>query len=69
MINTVGAGKGSTPRKVDLTTYYENFDDIFRKGKAGHSTEGHNTEGSEERVLPETQEGELAQHAGTDQGD
>jgi hypothetical protein len=31
MINTVGAGKGSTPRKVDLTTYYENFDDIFRK--------------------------------------
>ena len=64
MINTVGAGKGSTPRKVDLTTYYENFDDIFRKGKAGHSTEG-----AEKRVLPETQEGELAQHAGTDQGD
>lgn len=64
MINTVGAGKGSTPRKVDLTTYYENFDDIFRKGKAGHSTEG-----SEERVLPQTQERELATHAESQQGD
>ena len=64
MINTVGAGKGSTPRKVDLTTYYENFDNIFRKGKAGHSTEG-----SEERVLPQTQERELATHAESQQGD
>ena len=64
MINTVGAGKGSTPRKVDLTTYYENFDTIFRKGKEGHSAEG-----TEERVLPQTQEGELAEHAGTDEGD
>lgn len=64
MINTVGAGKGSVPRKVDLTTYYENFDAIFRKGK-----EGHGAESTEERVLPQTQEGELAQHAGTDEGD
>jgi hypothetical protein len=64
MINTVGAGKGSTPRKVDLTTYYENFDAIFRKGKEGHSAEG-----TEERVLSQTQEGELAQHARTDERD
>ena len=26
-----GAGKGSLPRKVDLNTYYKNYDQIFAK--------------------------------------
>lgn len=63
MINTVGAGKGSTPRKVDLNTYATNYDEIFRKGK------GHNTQGTEERLLQETPQRELAEDTGTEQGD
>lgn len=63
MINTVGAGKGSTPRKVDLKTYGEHFNEIFRKG------EGHDTQSTEERLLQETPQGELAEDAGTEQGD
>ena len=63
MINTVGAGKGSTPRKVELKTYASNYDDIFRKGK------GHDSESTEERLLQETPQGELAEDAGTEQGD
>ena len=27
-----GAGKGSLPRKVDLNTYHNNYDNIFGKG-------------------------------------
>ena len=63
MINTVGAGKGSTPRKVNLKVYGDNHDEIFRKGK------GHDSESTEERLLQETPQGELAEDAGTEQGD
>jgi hypothetical protein len=34
-----GAGKGSLPRKVDLNTYHNNYDNIFRNGKATTTTE------------------------------
>jgi hypothetical protein len=34
-----GAGKGSLPRKVDLNTYHNNYDNIFRKGKVATTTE------------------------------
>lgn len=63
MINTVGAGKGSIPRKVDLKTYDSNYDEIFRKGKR------HDSESTEERLLQETPQGELAEDTGTEQGD
>ena len=69
MINTVGAGKGHLPRRVNGEAFRNNHDDIFRKEKTRHSTEGHSTEGSEERVLPQTQERELATHAESQQGD
>lgn len=63
MINTVGAGKGSTPRKVNLKVYGDNLDEIFRKGKR------HDSESTEERLLQETPKGELAEDTGTEQGD
>jgi hypothetical protein len=63
MINSVGAGKGSIPRKVDLKVYGDNHDEIFRKGK------GHDSESTEERLLQETPKGELAEDTGTEQGD
>ena len=31
MINGTGAGKGSTPRRVDSEAYAKNYDSIFRK--------------------------------------
>lgn len=34
-----GAGKGSLPRKVDLNTYHNNYDNIFGKGKVATTTE------------------------------
>ena len=63
MINSVGAGKGSTPRKVDPNVYATNYDEIFRKGK------GHDSKSTEERLLQETPKGELAEDTGTEQGD